>query len=158
MKRAVDRIIVHCSATRPGWMADAPLAAQIAEIRRWHTDPVPRGRGWSDIGYHILIGRTGEVALGRPLERTGAHTRGHNTGSIGVCLIGGHGSAATDAFAEHFTPEQDASLRSVLFNLYQEAGRPLAIHGHNEFAAKACPGFTVSDWLAQTRFGIREVA
>lgn len=154
MKRAIDRIIVHCSATRPDWMQDMAVRDKVAEIRRWHM----LDRGWSDIGYHILIDRNGDVALGRPMDWTGAHVIGHNRGSVGVCLIGGHASAATDAFGEHFTSEQDASLRAVILNINQEAGRTLAVHGHNEFAAKACPGFTVRDWLARPNSAIREVA
>ena len=105
--RPIRGIILHCSATRPNWMANSKTSAKVAEIRRWHV----RDRGWSDIGYHFLIDRDGTVAKGRPLERTGSHTQGHNTGTIGICLLGGWDSAATDAFAENYTPQQDAAAK-----------------------------------------------
>jgi len=137
--RELKRIILHCSATREEWMEDAGLEAQVEEIRRWHVE----GRGWSDIGYHFLIGRDGEYAVGRPLERIGAHVRGHNRDSIGVCLIGGHGSASTDSFHDNFTEEQLASVEDLVSVTRMLLG-PLSFHGHNEYAAKACPGFRVA--------------
>ena len=42
--RQVDRVFVHCTAT------DNPAHDNIKTIRKWHTDPKPKGRGWSDIG------------------------------------------------------------------------------------------------------------
>jgi len=138
--RKIRKLIVHCSATRPDMHPDWPAKRWVQEIDRWH-----RQRGWSGIGYHYVIARDGTVAVGRPENRVGAHVRGHNRDSIGICLIGGHGSTAYDAFSEHFTQEQDAALRMLLKQLkrkYPEA----RIYGHNEFAAKACPGFQVRRW------------
>jgi N-acetylmuramoyl-L-alanine amidase len=139
----VSTIFVHCAATRPSWMEGFPLASKVAEIRRWHV----RERGWKDIGYHWIIDRDGQVAPGRSETQVGSHVKGHNTGSIGVCLIGGHGSAADDEFLKNFTPAQDRALRGVIFDIKQRANIT-AIRGHNEVAAKACPGFNVGKWLA----------
>lgn len=141
--RPIAEIVVHCAATKPSWMVGKPINQVIDEIRRWHVD----GNGWSDIGYHYVIDRAGNVGLGRPVARTGAHTRGHNTGTIGVCLLGGHGSAATDNFSDHFTDEQDTALRDLIKTLRKEYPRLAKISGHNEYAAKACPGFRVQPWL-----------
>lgn len=141
--REIDQIILHCSATRREWMEDASLAQQVHEIRRWHVD----GNGWSDIGYHFVIGRDGEIADGRPLARAGAHTRGHNSTSVGVCLIGGFGSDANDAPDDHFTVEQLKAARDVCRSLLVDFPNA-TVHGHNEFAAKACPGFDVAKWWA----------
>jgi N-acetylmuramoyl-L-alanine amidase len=139
----VSTIFVHCAATRPSWMEGFSLAAKVEEIRRWHI----RDRGWKDIGYHWIIDRDGSMAPGRPETVVGAHVQGHNTGSIGVCLIGGHGSNADDTFLEHFTPAQDRALRQLIASI--KARTPImAIRGHNEVAAKACPGFNVAKWLA----------
>lgn len=140
--RPVTEIIVHCTATRPEWMQAASLADKTAEVRRWHV----QDRGWKDIGYHYLIDRDGQIGAGRPLEQVGAHTQGHNTGTIGVTLIGGHGSAETDPFSKNYTPAQDAALRRVLANMQKRFG-PLKVSGHNQYAAKACPGFNVPTWL-----------
>jgi N-acetylmuramoyl-L-alanine amidase len=140
--RPVSEIIIHCSATRPEWLAARPTAEKVAEIRRWHIDD----RGWKDIGYHYLIDRNGTVATGRPVEQVGAHVAGHNTGTIGVCLIGGHGSSETDRFEWHFTAAQDKALRVLLADLKRQHKGIVKISGHNQYAAKACPGFYVPTW------------
>lgn len=139
----VTGIVVHCSATRRDWMAEAGLAAKKAEIRRWHMED----NGWSDIGYHWIIDRDGAMLAGRPERVIGAHVAGHNSGTIGICLIGGHGSAETDAFADHFTPAQDRQLRQLILGISMRT-RITRVSGHNEWAAKACPGFNVPQWLA----------
>ena len=138
--RKLDTIIIHCTATRSGWMEDSPTTEKVNEVRRWHLD-----RGWSDVGYHYLIDRDGTIASGRPVERSGAHTRGHNRGSVGIALFGGHGSSTTDEFTENFTPEQGASLRDLISDLMSNHGE-MKIAGHNEYSTKACPGFNVMLW------------
>lgn len=137
----VDTIFVHCSATRPDWMETYPLSAKVAEITRWH-----KQRGWGSIGYHYAIDREGEVAVGRPESVEGAHARGHNKGSVGICLIGGHGSSENDPFEKNFTPKQAQALRDLIDDISTRADI-VHIRGHNEVAAKACPGFNVKRWL-----------
>jgi N-acetyl-anhydromuramyl-L-alanine amidase AmpD len=139
--RPITEIIVHCTATLPGWMSNSPTSAKVDEVRRWHL-----GRGWSDIGYHFLIDRDGTIATGRPIERDGAHVAGRNKGTIGISLFGGHGSSADDAFSDNFTPEQNAALRDLIGSLQKTYG-PVPVTGHNQWAAKACPGFRVGPWL-----------
>ena len=141
--RKITGIIVHCSATRPDWMQGWPAQKKLEEIRKWHVTD----RGWSDIGYHFAIDRDGTTLPGRPIDRDGAHVKGRNKGTIGICLIGGHGAAATDTFGTHFTPEQDSALRGLLGGLLRKYG-DVPITGHNEHAAKGCPGFSVPVWLA----------
>lgn len=140
--RNVTDLIVHCTATAPNWRAGESLASKIDEVRRWHVED----NGWRDIGYHFLIDRDGNVGAGRPLDQVGAHCRGHNRGSIGVSLLGGHGGETHDAFDQSFTAAQDAALRRLIGNL-QEANGPLRLSGHNEYAAKACPCFDVRRWF-----------
>ena len=142
--RPLSEIIIHCTATQPNWLALRKTSYKVAEVRRWHVDD----RGWSDIGYHFLIDRDGTVAKGRPIEKVGAHTQGRNTGTIGIALFGGHGSAATDRFRDHFTPAQDMALRVLIAALGAKYGA-LALSGHNQWAAKACPGFNVPKWHSQ---------
>ncbi|RJE81262.1 N-acetylmuramoyl-L-alanine amidase [Paracoccus sp. JM45] len=137
----VREIIVHCSATQPDWMASRPMAEKLAEIRRWH-----KANGWSDIGYHWIIDRDGTVLAGRAETVIGAHTIGKNTGTIGICLIGGYGSAETDAFGKNFTTQQDITLRHMIDAISSRTGIE-RISGHNQYAAKACPGFNVPEWL-----------
>jgi N-acetyl-anhydromuramyl-L-alanine amidase AmpD len=128
-------------------MFERSTADKVQEIRRWHV----QDRGWRDVGYHLLIDRNGTVANGRPLEQVGSHTKGHNTGTVGICLIGGHGSDANDKFAENFTPAQDAALQKVIADLIRRYPSITRVAGHNQFAAKACPGFNVPGWYAAAR-------
>ena len=65
--RKINKIIVHCTATQES------KDVSLDEVRRWHLN-----RGWRDIGYHFLIQRDGTVEEGRPIEQSGAHTKGHN--------------------------------------------------------------------------------
>jgi N-acetyl-anhydromuramyl-L-alanine amidase AmpD len=142
-------LVVHCSATR----ADAPVRA--ADIRRWHL-----AQGWSDIGYHYVICRDGTLEPGRPEGTIGAHVKGFNQSSLGICLVGG---LAPDGTAENnFTDQQFAQLRALLSEL---KGRypGAAIRGHRDFSPdldgdgkvtpseffKACPCFDLAQWLAR---------
>lgn len=142
--RNIDTTIIHCTATRPDWWSGKTSQQKVDEVRRWHVED----RGWSDCGYHYLIDRDGTLVEGRPLERTGAHAKGHNTGSVGISLFGGHGGNVSDHFADNFTEDQDRALRALISKL--KADHPITkIIGHNEVANKACPTFVVRDWLAK---------
>ena len=131
--RSINKIIVHCSATREGEDISA------AVIDRWHRD-----RGWSGIGYHYVVSLNGNIEYGRPIDKQGAHVKDHNKGSIGSCYIGGveseRGSNGKWIAKDTRTLEQKESLLHVLKTLM--AMFPLAtIYSHNEFANKACPSF-----------------
>ena len=76
--RRINKIIIHCSATPEGREVNAET------IDRWH-----RERGFSMIGYHYVIGLNGQIEEGRPEKMVGAHCKGHNGESIGICYIGG---------------------------------------------------------------------
>lgn len=141
--RPINEIIIHCTDTRPNWWADKSPQEKVAEIRRWHV----QDRGWSDIGYHFVIDRDGTVVVGRPVEKSGAHTKGHNADSIGISLMGGHGSASSDAFDDHFTIDQDEALRKLIDRLRSQYPSITKISGHNQYAPKACPGFSVPNWI-----------
>ena len=139
--RNIDTVVIHATATNPSWYADRSAKDVVKEIRRWHTQE----RGWSDIGYHFVCHRNGDVAEGRPIERTGAHTRGANKGSVGIALVGGRGGCADDNIEDHFTEAQIVSLRKLLNKLNEEY--PIhTVAGHNEYATKACPCFSVKKW------------
>ena len=137
----VREIIVHCSATRPEWMGNGHLYDQVAEIRAWH-----RAEGWSDIGYHWIIGRHGDMLPGRREDVIGAHVQERNRGTIGICLIGGFGSAETDRAEEHFTDRQLTMLRTQIESISMRT-QITTVSGHNQYAAKACPGFHVPTWF-----------
>ncbi|MCG8470536.1 MAG: N-acetylmuramoyl-L-alanine amidase [Desulfobacterales bacterium] len=124
-------LVVHC--------ADTPDHRDVtaADIHGWH-----QKRGWDGIGYHAFIRRDGTIEAGRPVYWTGAHVRGHNSHSLGVCLAG----------RTHFTEAQRHSLEQVLWawkKTYPEA----QVCGHNDLdPKKSCPNFNAKA-LWKERFG-----
>ena len=126
--RTITELIVHCSATAEG------KDYTVADIDRWH-----RQRGFRCIGYHYVIYRDGSVHKGREEKDIGAHCTGHNAHSIGVCYIGGlakDGKTPKDTRTE----AQKDALWDLLFLLHQQHPKS-TIHGHKEYANKACPCF-----------------
>ena len=132
--RRITEIIIHCSATEAGRDFTA------ADIDRWH-----KQRGFKCIGYHYVIRLDGTIEEGRPVTEIGAHCKGHNAHSIGICYVGGlRSSSGSNGLkllpADTRTDAQKLSLLSLLSILKQRY--PTAtIHGHNEYAPKACPCF-----------------
>ena len=130
--RPVTKIIVHCSATRPD------MDIGVDTIRNWHVNQ----NGWRDIGYHYVIKRNGAIEEGRDLNVIGAHTKGYNAASIGICLIGGiNERGAPDA---NFTFNQYAALRTLIRQLREEFP-DTKLYGHRDFSDKACPCFDVKE-------------
>jgi len=126
--RQITEIIVHCSATREGQDIDA------ATIDEWH-----KARGWSGIGYHYVIKLDGLIEYGRMLDTVGAHCKGHNSKSIGICYIGGveeDGKTPKDTRTEK---QKDSLL--LLLKTLKKSHPDATIHGHRDFANKACPSF-----------------
>ena len=135
----INEFILHCSANGPNSQIGA------YEIRKYHTLPVAKGgRGWEDIGYHFVIKRDGTVEQGRKLEYQGAHCTGHNRFSIGICLVGGVDKNGRPE--DNFTLLQFEALAMMLRELRKRWPRA-SIHGHNEYAKKACPVFDVQKFL-----------
>ena len=143
--RHLNEIIIHCTATPPNWLPGATTADKVSEIRRWHTQE----RNWSDIGYHYVVDTDGTVATGRPVAKSGAHTKGHNANSIGISLVGGKGGTANDKFEDNFTQAQANALRTLIAGLKREYPTITKISGHNQYAAKACPCFNAPAWYAR---------
>lgn len=128
--RSINEIIVHCSATKEG------QAVTVAQIDRWH-----RQRGWKGIGYHYVVYLDGSIHAGRPEAQIGAHCVRHNAHSIGVCYIGGCDCAMRPKDTR--TPAQKKALLSLLKELRRRFPNA-SIHGHRDFAAKACPSFNAT--------------
>jgi len=147
-RQQTNYIVVHCSATRPG----AQIGA--AEIDQWH-----RARGWDCIGYHAVIRRDGRLEFGRPFDAVGAHTKGHNFESVGICLVGGLDARGNPE--DNFTPVQKRIARwliEALLHAYPGA----EVLGHRDLSpdtdgdgvinkhewVKDCPCFDVRQWWA----------
>jgi len=132
--RKIEFIIIHCTATPEG----RPVT--VADVTAWH-----KQKGFKTIGYHYLIGLNGEIWKGRDENEIGAHCEGHNATSIGVCYVGGLAKDGVTAKDTRTKKQSDALVKLIkeLKAKYTSA----VIHGHNEFAAKACPSFDVQQWL-----------
>ena len=128
--RTIDKIIIHCSATLPGQRVD------VETITRWH-----KQRGFKTIGYHFFIDRSGTIHAGRPLEQQGAHCKGQNARSIGICYEGGLNKEGKPYDTR--TILQRIAMKELVAQL-QERFTEATVHGHREFANKACPCFDVA--------------
>lgn len=127
-KKKLEGIILHCTATQ------ADKSVTVKSVRNWH-----KARGFSDIGYHFLIGTKGELWAGRSLEYQGAHTKGHNN-AIGVAYCGGVDNYGQPK--DTMSDAQEATFLRLVETLRAGYGK-LPILGHNEFSSKACPSFDV---------------
>jgi N-acetylmuramoyl-L-alanine amidase len=152
-RETTELIVVHCSATGP--QADIG----VAKITQWH-----KQRGFDTIGYHYVIRRDGTRETGRPESTIGAHVRGHNSNSIGICLAGGVDARGKPQ--NNFTLAQFATLETLLRELKERYPRA-RILGHRDLSPdkngdgritsdefiKACPSFNVKEWLEQRHLG-----
>ena len=127
--RDIKYIVIHCAATKPSM--DVP----IERVRKWHLD-----RGWSDIGYHYYITRDGKIHKGRDLNIVGAHVRGYNKNSIGICYEGGINEKGDPE--DNRTDEQKKSLLKVV-KVLKFVFENAVVQGHRDFpnVKKACPSF-----------------
>lgn len=121
-RRKVDRVFIHCSAS------DNPAHDNVATMDKWH-----KARGWSGVGYHFFIRKSGLIEEGRPLERVPAAQAGNNTGTIAICLHG--------LLESKFTEEQFKSLVKLCQEIDVAYFGKVTFWGHNEVANKACPVF-----------------
>jgi len=122
----INKIVIHCSDS-PNDRGDT-----AQNIHQWHLE-----RGFDGIGYHYVVLPTGDIENGRPEYWQGAHVRGHNKGSIGICLIG----------VDDFTRDQLTALRYLIMQLIHK--HPLAeVFGHRDLDPnRTCPNFDVKEWL-----------
>ena len=127
--RDIDYIVIHCAATMPSM--DVP----IERVKKWHLQ-----RGWSDIGYHYYITRDGEIHQGRRLSTIGAHVRGYNKNSIGICYEGGIDESGEPE--DNRTIAQKKSLLKVV-EILKFVFSDATVQGHRDFpnVNKACPSF-----------------
>lgn len=185
--RDIRMLVIHCSDT----YSDMDIG--VEEIQGWHTwprklqnsnpqlyqykgrrktfDELPHevqgksGRGWLDIGYHEVIRRNGQIEFGRDINVPGAHARGFNAHSIGLCMIGGkakHNPSIASVKARHelipvgavnFTLIQWATLGERIAHWLQ-AIPDLQIVGHNQLSNnKTCPNFFVEDIFSNITYG-----
>lgn len=131
--RQIKNIVIHCT--------DSPDDLDIGrkEIDKWHKD-----RGWSGIGYHFVVRRSGVIEVGRLLDVTGAHVRGHNRGSIGICWVG----------RDRPTVKQYKSLLELATALTRLYKLPWdTVFGHTELdPMKTCPNLDMNRFRGEILF------
>lgn len=139
-KIPVREVILHCAAIRAGQFKGMRPLQVFSTINRWHVE-----RGFQSFGYHGLFMPDGEFFAGRPPTFVGAHCKGRNRGTIGLLLIESQQVERIGEFADYFTEVQRLAVRAKI----AEYGGIERVSGHNFYANKLCPGFTVKteDWL-----------
>lgn len=146
--RKIDLIVIHCTASPNG----KPVSVET--VTAWH-----KARGFQTIGYHYLVDVDGTVHFGRPEEVMGAHAKGFNAHSIGVCLVGGLGRADRQNPGCYTQAQWDA-LKLLLGDLWKRYPAAKVV-GHRDLSPdldgdgivepdewiKLCPAFDVAGWL-----------
>lgn len=117
---SINMIVVHCSAS------DNPRHDNIETIDRWHL-----AKGWEGCGYHFFIRKDGTIEVGRNLKYVGAHTKGFNLRSIGICL---HGLKE-----ENFTDIQKDQLVFLINYINSSMDQKIDVVPHRVLAKKECP-------------------
>lgn len=131
--RTINEVIFHCTATPEGRWFDRK------DVNAWH-----KQRGWAMIGYHYLILLDGTIQVGRPIGMVGAHCEGHNTGTIGICYVGGL-TADGKRPKDTRTAAQIAATEWLVKALKKKFKIRSRVKGHNEYNhGKACPSFNVA--------------
>ena len=128
--RKISLIVIHCSATR----VDCDFTAK-------DVDTAHRYRGFSCWGYHYYIRKSGEIESMRDEDTVGAHARGYNAISLGVCYEGG--LDADGRPADTRTPKQTEQFILLLMRMVK-IFPGVRIRGHRDMPGsipKACPCF-----------------
>lgn len=149
LQRARNRVVdvVHKVVTRKRWdkivvhhSASAPNYTSPKIIYGWH-----RARGFRKGGYSAIVQPDGLIQTGdvypqylRRSNEIGAHAKGHNSNSYGICLI-------TNTTP---TKEQYAAVIEYIKGLKASGNGRLGIFGHKELpAATKCPGKTDMNYI-----------
>lgn len=142
-KTPVREVVLHCAAIKTGQFSGLTPFEVFATVNRWHIE-----RGFrSGFGYHGLVMPDGIFYRGRPFDMIGAHVRGENVGTLGFLLVESREVTRVGDFLDWFELPQRQTLLGLLASL-KKLGIE-RVSGHNDYAAKLCPGFRVktTDWL-----------
>ena len=137
VKNKISLLVIHCS--------DTPDHKNLTgmDIHQMHL-----GFGWDGVGYHKIVQRDGTIENGRPEYWIGAHAKGINSISLGVCLIG----------RRHFSKEQFKSLKLILLNWRRKFPKTKII-GHRDAIKtdKTCPNFDVEKWCESEKIKVNNI-
>jgi N-acetylmuramoyl-L-alanine amidase len=137
----INKLIVHHSASKKSTTKD--------EIEKWHKD-----RGFNEIGYHMVIGAKGVHYQGRSENKVGAHAKGANSDSLGVCVTGNFENDSPDM-------EQIHTLIEVLAGWCKKYGLDeIKVFGHYNApgctTATSCPGKNLKSKLNEIKLKVKE--
>lgn len=142
MATKITKLVVHHSAS--------PRDTTTRDmIDRWHKE-----RKFNQIGYHQVIEGNGRIVAGRPESIEGAHAKGANHGSLGVCVVGNFEN-------EQPNEMQITSLVKVLAGWCKTHGLSQDdIYGHYNVpggtTATACPGKNLKSQLAAIKTFVKQ--
>ena len=142
-------LVIHCTATPEGREVTSD------QIRHWHLDPVPQGRGWKQVGYTDLFHLNGGIErLVKNNEDGNVDPWEITNGAVGINSISRHivyaGGLTSDVNHKQPKDTRTPDQRKALLKYVQDMIRmnpDILVAGHNQFAAKACPSFNVPMWL-----------
>lgn len=132
LSRSINLLVIHHSAS--------PRKTTVEQLTQWHLE-----RGFSEIGYHHVIRADGTLLMGRPLAKPGAHAAGHNTHSVGICLIGNN-----TVEKEGWTTAQQNAL-ALYVRWFRTFFPEAEVLGHRDLpdAHTLCPGLDVRKLLVE---------
>ena len=132
----ITRLVVHHSATSVD-------DTTVDDIRKWHVID----NGWDAIGYHWVITGLGILHYTRPITMQGAHAKGFNNGSLGVCLIGNN-----EEQENRWRREQLYALHSLWLAISRVI-KDLDVYGHRDITDRTvCPGIDIRPLLLGPRY------
>jgi len=143
----IKYLVIHCTATPEGREVTSD------QIRHWHTDPKPAGRGWKQVGYTDIVHLDGVI------ERFAKNNDDANVdpweitnGAVGINSVSRHIVYVGGVAADGKTPKNTGTLAqskamAEYVKVFIDRYPWIKVAGHNQFAAKACPSFDVPLWL-----------
>jgi len=142
----VSYIVIHYSAT--------PVEMDVTSD---DIDTMHKRRGFKEIGYHWYIRKNGSIEMGRDMSEpgrfeVGAHSKGENSVSVGICYEGGVTKAKPDLGFDSRTPAQKKAMIELIGNMLDRFPGAV-VKGHRDMpgAATQCPGFNVTEWWDEVR-------
>lgn len=121
--REIAALVIHHAAA----------VTTLEEIDKWH-----RARGWRGVGYHYVIEPDGRLRLGRREHEVGAHARGRNQDTIGICVaVDARDGIPSVAWDQLVTLTRDLVRRYAL--------TVDDVIPHYDVSDTLCPAFPIAD-------------
>lgn len=122
----ISSVIIHYTA--------GPTTQTIRSIQSFHMN----SRGWSDIGYNLLVDQEGNIYIGRGVGFVGAHAKGHNSATLGIAWIG---------FTETPSPAAFTGISNAIKMCWDYIGKQTIVYPHSQLNRTTCPGNILRNWV-----------